>query len=112
MHHLDQFLHRGGAAFLCILWPSHMLTHMMLYDHADEPIHGAAAGHRLLQQGRAGGVLFQRRLHGLNLPAHPAQPVGELAFFVFRISHSGLDYIPPAGISRNRLPAAAGVGNP
>jgi hypothetical protein len=67
--------------------PGKMGLYMILYDFAQQAIHGSATARNTLQHIGATDFLFQRALNGLDLTANATDPVQQLGFLTDCVTH-------------------------
>jgi hypothetical protein len=90
----DQLLGGPGARIVPRrLRVDDVLADMAFDDLGDEAVEGAAAGGRLLQHGRAAGLLLERALDGIELAADPPDPVEQFLLVPQSVCHFSLDPI-------------------
>lgn len=94
MDDTDQLLGGAGARIVPRRFRiDHMLADMALDDLRDESVEGAAAGSRLLEDGRAPGFLLESAFNRVKLTADAPDTVEQLLLVFESMCHFPLDPI-------------------
>jgi hypothetical protein len=87
MHDLDQLLGGGRACLGVCARAHHVLAHVILDHLRDEPVQGAAARGRLLQDRRAFIVCVHGAFDRLELPSHALHAVQQFGLLSRYMPH-------------------------